>query len=371
MHRTDIYCLFLLLLSVSQLNSKEIVQIKSFDKEVVEGRLTIPEKDFKGKIVIDVPGSGPHTYENTRSLGKSKVFKYHDYFADEFSRRGIAYFSYSTRHTVPDPSPPDYYKVNKDKFLSYTPLTKVKDLEEIVKSLKNDIRLSSSRFILLGKSSGSIIASLVAERRLVPIDALFMCGTPSEDIYTTIIWQNSGESSMISFRKFFDINKDNIIQENEYINGDPRAITRVGGQKFVQLDINKDSVLTTEDFRLILRPRLKEIIAAIDRNDDEWIWKNYFRVGTRWINEHCTIEPNKKRILRLDIPVYLFHGVNDNNCSVEGIRKIQIRAQELKKTNIHVFIFPEHNHSLEFLAWVVKKSMPIGLESMFDQVEQF
>ncbi len=252
MHRTHIYCLFLLLLSVSQLNSKEIVQIKSFDKEVVEGRLTIPEKDFKGKIVIDVPGSGPHTYENTRSLGKSKVFKYHDYFADEFSRRGIAYFSYSTRHTVPDPSPPDYYKVNKDKFLSYTPLTKVKDLEEIVKSLKNDIRLSSSRFILLGKSSGSIIASLVAERRLVPIDALFMCGTPSEDIYTTIIWQNSGESSMISFRKFFDINKDNIIQENEYINGDPRAITRVGGQKFVQLDINKDSVLTTEDFRLIL-----------------------------------------------------------------------------------------------------------------------
>ena len=40
----------------------------------------------------------------------------------------------------------------------------------------------------------------------------------------------------------------------------------MGGQKFIQLDINKDSVLTTEDFRLILRPRLIEITAAIDRN---------------------------------------------------------------------------------------------------------
>jgi len=39
MHRIQIYWLFLLLLSVSQLNSQEIVHIKSFDNEVVEARL--------------------------------------------------------------------------------------------------------------------------------------------------------------------------------------------------------------------------------------------------------------------------------------------------------------------------------------------
>jgi pimeloyl-ACP methyl ester carboxylesterase len=236
--------------------------------------------------------------------------------------------------------------------------------------LKNDKRLTSSKFILLGKSSGSIIASLVVDRQSVPVDALFLSGTPSEDLYTTMIWQNSGESVMITFRKFFDTNKDNKIQESEYTNGDPRAVARVGGQKFAELDVDRDSVLTTEDFRLIMQPRLKQIISAIDNKDDEWIWNNYFRVGTKWIAEHQTIEPNKKRLLRLDIPIFIFHGVNDNHCPVDGILQIQKTAQELKKENIRVFVFPSHDHSLEFLFWAIRNSMPDGLKTLFDQVEK-
>jgi pimeloyl-ACP methyl ester carboxylesterase len=362
--------IFLLLFAVN-LNAGEIVRIKSFDGEVIEGRLVLPQKDFKHRIVIDVPSSGPHTYEDTRQVGRSTVFKYHDYFADEFARRGVAYFSYSTRYTVPDSTPPDFYKVDKQKFISYSPMTEVQDLEQILTFLRKDKRLSSSRFLLLGKSSGAIVTSLVADRQKVSVDALFMSGTPSEDLFTTMIWQNSGESVMITFRKFFDTNKDNIIQESEYASGDPRAIARVGGQKFAELDVNRDSVITTEDFRLIMEPRLKQIIAAVDNKDDEWIWNSYFKVGTRWIAEHRAIEPNKERILRLNIPIFIFHGVNDDHCPVEGILHLQKRAQELKKDNIRVFVFPDHDHSLEFLSWIFQKSIPEGLKALFDQVDQF
>ena len=222
-------CLFLVL-AVVQIQAQEMLRIPGSKIDFIEGRLSIPSTGFKGKIVIDVPGTGPNTYDNFRKIGRSTTFRYHDYFADEFGRRGIAYFSYSTRYTVPDTTPPYFDKVDKERFQHYTPSEKVSDLEDIIGYLRADKRLASAKFILMGWSEGAIISSLVAERKRVAIDALFLAGTPSDDVYTTILWQHSGASSMINYRKFFDTNNDGIIQRSEYANADPRAIARVGGR---------------------------------------------------------------------------------------------------------------------------------------------
>jgi pimeloyl-ACP methyl ester carboxylesterase len=90
-----------------------------------------------------------------------------------------------------------------------------------------------------------------------------------------------------------------------------------------------------------------------------------------WIKEHRALEPNRSRILKLDIPVYLFHGSYDANCPVEGVIQIQKKAQELNKQNIHVAIIPECDHTLDFLSWVVTKSVPEGLKTLFDCIEIF
>ncbi len=351
-------------------HAQEIIQIKSFDGEIIEGRLNVPHTGFKDKIVIDIPGTGPHTYINRRKVGRSLVFNFHDYFAEEFNKRGIAYFSYSTRYTEPDTTPPNFDRVDKQKFLSCTPSIKVKDVEAIINHLKNDERLKSSQIILLGQSEGAIIATLVAENKTVPVDVLLLTGVPSENIYSTIEWQLSGESSMINMRKFFDANEDGIVQKDEYENGDPRALARVGNMNFGDLDLNHDSVLTSDDYAIMLKPSLEAILNAIENNDDEWIWNNFFRIGTKWIKEHKNLEPNISRILRLDIPVFIFHGENDANCPVTGVIEIRNKAEKLGKDNIHVFTFPEHDHSLEFLAWVIRDSIPDGLKALFDKSEE-
>lgn len=361
----------ILIFSCINLHAQEIVKITSYDGEIIEGRLNIPPTNFTNKIVIDIPSSGPHTYENMRRVGRSTEFKVHDYYSNEFSKRGIAYFSYSTRYTVPDSIPPYYDRVDKEKFFAYTPSIKLKDLEEVIKYLRNDERLASSQILLLGWSEGAILATLAAERQVVPIDAIFIAGTPHEDVFKTILWQLSGEAAMILFRKFFDINGDGIIQRSEYEEADPRAIARVGGQSFDELDVNRDSVLTAEDFKILAQPRLQEILTAIDNNDDEWIWNSFFRVGTKWIKEHRDLEPNSTRIMKLDLPVYIFHGTDDANTPVAGIMKMKDQAQLMGKNNLHFFIFPDHDHNLEFLSWVVRQSMPEGIEAMFDQVEQY
>lgn len=206
--------LILLIFGFFSLQAQEILHIPSYDNEIIEGRLYIPS-DYKNIIVIDIPSSGPHTYENMRLLGRSTKFKYHDYFKDEFAKRGIAYFSYSTRYTKPDSTNPPYYdKVDREKFYTYTPIIKVQDLEEVVKFLKKDNRLASSKFILLGFSEGAILATMAAERRNV-------------------------------------------------------SVARVGGKKFEDWDMNKDTLLTSEDFRITLEAPSQQIFDAIEKNDDE------------------------------------------------------------------------------------------------------
>ena len=259
----------------------EMLKIQTAGTEVVVGRLSLPSVGFKNVLVIDVPGSGPNTYENRRRIGRTTEVRYHDLFAAEFARRGVAYFSYNTRYTeVDENTPPTFDRVDKARFWTITPAERTQDLESIVRHLRKDPRLARCQVLLLGWSEGSIIASLVAERKQVRIDGLFLAGVPADDAYSTILWQHSGEASMINLRKFFDTDKDGCITRTEYESGDPRARARVGNKTFEDLDVNQDAVLTADDFRLILKPRLQQILSAVERQDDDWIWTNFFRVGS-------------------------------------------------------------------------------------------
>ncbi len=354
---------------IASASATDIIKIPTSDGEQITGRLCIPDEGYRGTLVIDVPSSGPHTYLDHRKVGHSVVFNYHDLFADEFNRRGLAYFSYSTRYTEPDTMPPYFDRVDMEKFVTYTPSTKIEDLEVVIKNLVQYERLKGCKVILLGQSEGSILASVVAERGNAPVDALLLCGTPTDDVYTTIEWQFSGEASMINMRKFFDTNEDSVIQMSEYLGGDPRALRRMEGASFESLDMNGDSTLTVEDFRIRLEPSLEAVMNAVDEDDDEWLWNNFFRVGAAWIKEHRDIEPNRERILKLNLPVYIFHGEDDANCSVSGIWTLKKTAEAQGKDNIHIFTFPEHDHSLEFLTWVIAKQLPEGLQKVFETAE--
>jgi pimeloyl-ACP methyl ester carboxylesterase len=352
--------------------SYEMLKIPTAGAEAILGRLSLPAEGFKNVLVIDVPGSGPNTYENRRRIGRTTEVRYHDLFAAELARRGVAYFSYSTRYTeVDENTPPTFDRVDKARFWTITPAERTQDLEAIIRHLRKDPRLARCRVLLLGWSEGSIIATLVAERKQVPIDALFLAGVPADDAYSTILWQHSGEASMINMRKFFDTDNDGRITRAEYESGDPRARARVGNKTFDDLDVNQDAVLTADDFRLILKPRLQQILSAVERQDDEWIWTNFFRVGARWISQHREVEPNRTRIPRLDLPVFLFHGTDDANCPVQGVIDVGNRARERGRTSLRTFIIPDHDHSLEFVSWAVSGSLPEGLKILFDQVEKW
>ena len=61
-----------------------------------------------------------------------------------------------------------------------------------------------------------------------------------------------GASRGAALRDAADSDKAKRITRAEYESGDPRARARVGNKTFDDLDVNRDAVLTADDFRLRL-----------------------------------------------------------------------------------------------------------------------
>lgn len=351
----------------------EIIRIPLFDGTISEGKLHMPPGSENVRaIVIYVHGTGPATYDDRRKFPEGAV-NYFDPFAEEFNRRGLAFFTYNKRGVTIDDKPPRYEKIDREKFREVVPSIEVKDISNMIAALRKRPRLKKSKFVLLGWSEGSVIAPIVAEDKRNKIAAVFLNGYMNENMSNVIKWQNTGGSAMVNMRAIFDKNKDGKLSCEEYESSE-KAVSdyrtrRLRDAKFDQLNQNKDEFIDAADFAIIQEPRYKQLLDAIEKNDEEWIWDNYFHISVPWIKEHFALEANKDRLLRLKIPIYIFHGENDANCPVEGVRGLMVRFKAAGKKNLHAYTFAGHNHDLNYVDWVLKKEMPEGIKKMFETAE--
>ena len=365
--------LFIVLFLSMFSHGAEIVKVPLFDGETLTGKLHLPAGLLKvNEIVIYIPGTGPATYDNHRKFGALEL-NYFDYFAEEFNRRGIAFFSYNKRGVEMGTDPPMYDKVDRDKYRKAVPSIEVRDIASVIANLRKMPSLKSARVVLLGWSEGTVLAAMAAEDKRNKVHALFLNGYVHDNMADVIKWQNMGGSAMVNLGAALDADKNGSISRAEYDSEDkPAAAFRTGqlrGVKFDQLDVSKDDAITANDFAVIQKPRYDTILDAYARGDEDWIWKNYFRVSIPWLKEHFALEANKDRLLRLNMPIYIFHGELDANCPVEGVLDLRKRFDKARKKNLHESIFERHNHDLNFVDWVLKKEMPEGVRKMFETAE--
>jgi len=367
-----LFIVLILFLNIS-LFGEEIIKVCLSDGEIIAGRLMLPSNSENVPLlVIFVHGTGPNTYLNKRKIGNIE-FNYFDLFADEFNKRGIGFFTYNRRGVEIGDNPPYYDKIDSVKYSGYLPETEAEDIESIISQLRRDKRFLNSKIALLGSSEGTIISSMVVDRRVEKVDALLLFGYANDNLYDIIKWQYSGNASIINLRKFFDVNKDNLISRNEYESADSSAVlgrTRVlRNVTFESLDSEKDSILDYRDFASRTIPFFEYLLKMIDSGNDAWIWQNYFRVKSKWLKEHFQLEANKTRLLRINIPIYIFHGTEDGNVPVEGVYNIQTAFRNAGKTNLNCFIFDGHNHDLNYLDWPFEHKISEGLNSIFNTSE--
>lgn len=353
--------------------SFELVTVRLGDDEELVGRLVLPEQKIKiSELLIFVQSSGPHTYLDRRKIG-NKEFNYFDLFAEQATKNGIAFFSYNRRGVFLGNKPPTYDSIDTEKFRKYLPSIESDDLSRVINQLRKDKRLRQAKVVLLGWSEGTVLATLVADQRKAHVDALLLAGYCNDRMMDIVKWQHSGEPTFQYHAQFFDTNDDRAISKPEYESMEERAAryraNALQNTAFEFFDLNKDSVLTKEDFGLLVKPRLDALLNAYQKGNDEWIWKNYFRITTAWLKEHDELEPNNQRMLRLDMPIYIFQGTNDANTPVSGVLDIEEKFKTLGKTNLKVYIFQKHDHDLNFGQWVMRNQLSEGLSMIFRVTE--
>ncbi len=364
---------FVFLIFCSHVNSSEIVSIKLSDNDVIKGKLELPIDSVNVPLcVIFIPGTGPNTYLNKREFG-GITFNYYDLFAQEFNKRGIGFFSYNRRGVEIGDQPPYFDKIDSAKYNNYTPEQETLDVEAIISVLKKDERLKYAKIALLGASEGTIIAAMVADRKKVEVNDLLLFGYANDNIHDIIKWQLSGKTSIINLRKYFDKNKDNVFNREEYKSTDTLAtwarVHLLNNESFDALNLEKDSVIDYKDFACKTTPFYNYVMKMVDESNDSWIWNNYFRVTSKWMKSHFALEANKTRLLRIDIPIYIFHGVDDANAPIEGVFDIKERYNEAGKTNLHCYTFEGHNHDLNYTSWPYRNKVSDGLKALFDTSE--
>ncbi|MCH2023602.1 MAG: alpha/beta fold hydrolase [Saprospiraceae bacterium] len=365
--------IFLFFLVSHSLIAQEIINFRLQDGEMIKGKLSLPKpSDSISHIVLYIHGTGPNTYLNKRG-NNNQNFNYYDMFANEFNKAGIGFLSYNRRGVTMSETPPMYDQVDSVKFLKYSPHAEAKDVEAIIRQLKKYRNLQKTKIILLGWSEGTIIASMIAERKIIDIDALILCGYVNENLFDVIKWQLNGGSSMINVCQCFDTDDNKYVDRSEYESKETVATycreKLFGGADFSLLDKSPDSILDARDFKIQTESYYNMLMEKTKEGDNNWIWNNYFRITSQWLKQHFVLEANKTRMLRLEIPIYIFHGTNDANTAVEGVYDIKKRFESTGKTNLKCEVFEKHDHDLNFSTWLEKKELPAGLKAIFEQAK--
>lgn len=117
----------------------------------------------------------------------------------------------------------------------------------------------------------------------------------------------------------------------------------------------------------MLTERREQVLKAITQKDDEWIWNNYVQVTSEWLAGHAQLDANKDRLLKLNIPVNIFHGVYDQNVPVQGVYNIFDSYRANEKTNLRAFIYGDSDHDLNYLLYPMKGVISAGLKQIFDE----
>lgn len=359
--------LFLLAASFMSINAfsftPEIKNIKLKDGEEITARLCLPDNDVK-TIVFCVPGTGPSTY-----LTKRTTFNYYDELANGFCEQGLAFFTYNRRGCTNSETPPLFVDVDSVKYAKYCPLQEAEDIEVMISSLVKDRRFKNCKIILYGISEGTIIAPLVAERKKVRSDALLLHGYAHDNMFDIIKWQNQGHGVMIMVNSIFDKDSDKRISKEEYeASGEQLAQQRsrlFQNMPFNSLDIVADGFIDIKDIQKMREPFHDYLMKCVQNNNYQWIKTSYFNITPHWFKSHFELEPNKTRLLRIQIPIYVFHGEEDANVPVESVSDLKSRFDVCNKTSLNVYIFKKHNHDLNFQDVLSQKKWSEGFETIF------
>lgn len=348
-----------------------LISLQAPDGTPLEGKLTLPSSgEAPFPVVFYLHGAGARTYDSpfvyADAEGKPQVGRYLDFHAQELARRGVALFRMSKRGCTPKDGPPGM-AIDRALFSGATMKVLLSDYESGLAALRARAEIDPARVVLVGASEGTRLAAELALRAPDGIVGVVLMGYAADNARDTIVWQNTA-GPWRNIKHLAPDARDGDLTREEY---DRLVAARPGLARalpFEVFDADGSGALTDEDLRQVTRPRLEAILKAVDEGDDEFLWKQLARLSTAYLMDWWATEPTHTLLVKLDVPVAIYHGGLDGACRVEGVHETEQAFEAAGRDNLTVRIYPLANHDLDWTPATAVDGGPEPYRHVFDFV---
>jgi hypothetical protein len=344
-----------------------VISFAGVDGTPLEGKLSVPANvSGRAPVVFHLHGAGPRTYDHAiqhrGADGQVRVYRYYDFYAQELGRRGLAFFRISKRGVSAEPSGRPV--VDRAVFSKATPTVLLDDYARALDALRARPEVDPGRIILSGASEGTRLAPELALRSPAGIVGLVLAGYAADNQRDTVVWQNT-VGPWRNIVRLFPAAADGELTRAEYdaaAAADPQAAARA---PFAALDGDASGTVTAADMTRLAQPRLEAILKAVaDRNDD-LIWQAVVNLSSAYLLDGWDAPPHDRTLVKLDVPIGIFHGELDGATRVEGVHEAESTFRAAGKTNLTVHVYPGHDHDLNWTVESAARGGPTPFVDMF------
>ncbi|MFQ5749144.1 MAG: hypothetical protein ACE5H3_06765 [Planctomycetota bacterium] len=328
-----------------------VLEFQAADGTPLEAKLSVPAgRPGPFPVVFYLHGASVRSYDNPFPYrdegGKVQWGNYLDFPARELARRGIAFFRMSKRgcHAVADPPSTS---LDPKVFAQATPSVLLGDYAKGLEFLRGRSEIDPARIVLMGQSEGTRLAARLALKSPAGVIGVLMLGYECDNIRDTVVWQNR-VGPWRNVQHLIPAARDGELTLEEW---DAAVQAKPGiaqALPFDLLDGDQDGVLTAEDMEKVLRPRLDAILKAVEEGDDDFLTKNVVNLNSAYLREEWDGVPTREFLLKLAIPLAIFHGTLDGSCRVEGVQETDAAFRQAEKSNLAVHLYPRAGHDLDW-----------------------
>jgi len=346
------------------------VPFKSHDGYEMLGKLTLPAEPPR-LLVLYVQTAEGMTVDMRRPLGQGRTFDYFELYRDKLPPLKTGFFSYEGRGIRSGDKPPRFEEIDRAVFDTSTLENKVRDILSAIETVRKQPGLSKTPIFLMGASEGTLLAAQAGAAMPGEVAGLILYGVLTDNMRTNFRYIMS-DGAFLVYRQNFDTDKDGKISKTEF-EADPRRYraAALGGAGFENFDKNGDGSFSGDEMKLLTKPYLD----AIDKEDfavlENW-GKNSAGVSLPkdWFRNHFAQKPIWEYLKTLNIPIACFHGEQDTNTPIDGVRKLEETAKQANKTKMEFHYFEGLDHSLNIGLYFARGEMPAGHKAIFDFISR-
>jgi pimeloyl-ACP methyl ester carboxylesterase len=344
-----------------------VMRFTAADGTPLEAKLTVPA-DAKGPVpvVFQLHGAGPRNYDHGLQYrdpdGQVQVYRYYDFHSHELARRGVAFFRMSKRGCTVEPSGRPL--VDRGVFSKATMSVLLDDYAQGLDALRQRKEIDASRIVLSGSSEGTRLAPELAVRSPGGIVGIALASYAADNAHDTVVWQNS-VGPWRAIQKLIPAAADDALTKGEYDVAVKDDATLASRLPFASFDSDGDGVMTPAETAGVVRPRLDAILKAVEERNDDFIWQAVVNLSSPYLLGWWDAAPNYVTLLKLNIPIGIFHGELDGATRVEGVRETEAAFRAAGKTNLTAHIYPGHDHDLNWTVEASKNGGPVPFLDLF------